>query len=111
MNKVPFFLFLILSFLFHINVSAQANGKAPKWLSGKGFWNIESNIKTPRTNTIYFYNNNKELVYKETVTNKRVNINRKKVCKKLEAVLIQAVTAWEKQNVLGENEALVARRL
>ena len=111
MKKVPLFLFLILFVLLHTIVSAQASGKAPKWLSGKGFWNMESNIKSPRTCTIYFYNNSNELVYKETITGKRININRKKIRKDLEAVLVQAVTAWEKKNVYRENEALVAQRL
>lgn len=40
----------------------------PKWVSEKGYWFAESNIHTLKVNTIYFYNNNNVLVYKEYVT-------------------------------------------
>lgn len=109
MKKTHFAFLLIFSILYSV-AFAQGKAKSSSWISGKGFWNIESNIKTPRNCTIYFYNNNRDLVYKETISSKRININRKKVCKKLEAVLVQAVTAWEQKKSCRENEALVAKR-
>ncbi len=39
----------------------------PKCVSEKGYWVAESNIHTPKVNTIYFYNNDNVMVYKENV--------------------------------------------
>ncbi|WP_410971329.1 hypothetical protein, partial [Salmonella sp. SAL04269] len=33
----------------------------PKWVSEKGYWIIESNIKTPETSIVYFYTNDNTL--------------------------------------------------
>ena len=85
--------------------------RIPKWMSNKGFWVIESNIATPKQAIVYFYNNDKTLVYKEAITAVRININRKKVCKRLEAVLTQTVEDFEKEKVLKENNQLVLNAL
>jgi hypothetical protein len=103
-------IFIILFFSLLSMAQAQAASKTPKWLSGKGIWVIESNIKTPKNATIYFYNNNRELIYKEVVTNKKINTERVSVRKKLESVLVQAVTAWEKEKTVKENGVWVASR-
>jgi len=102
--------FIVVFFSLLSLAQAQAASKAPKWLSGKGLWVIQSNIKTPKNATIYFYNNNKELIYKEVVTNKKINTERASVRKKLEAVLVQAVSAWEREKVVKENDNWVASR-
>lgn len=109
LHVVSFFTLFIIT----LNLSAQgtASSKSPKWLSGKGFWMIESNVKTPKNATIFFYNNDKQLVYKELVVNKYIKTNRVRVRKKLEAVLVQSVRNWEKEKIVLENQQLVASRL
>ncbi|MBD0367623.1 MAG: hypothetical protein M3342_02505 [Bacteroidota bacterium] len=92
--------FLLLSFLFVASVPAQSVHKSPKWMSNKGYWVVESNIQTPRSSIVYFYNNSNELIHKETVEGKRLNLNRKAVCKRLELVLVQSVSKWEKEQIL-----------
>jgi hypothetical protein len=81
--------------------------KTPTWMNGKGYWVIQSNLKTPKNSTIFFYTNKHELVYKETITGQRINPDRVKIRKHLEAVLKQAIVAWEKEGIARENEQMV----
>ena len=83
--------FVIGALLFTTVTKAQSAPKPPKWMSHKGYWVIESNIKTPKKATVYFYNNNHKLVHKENIDGKRLNTNRRAVCKRLEAILVQSV--------------------
>ncbi len=39
----------------------------PGWVSDKGYWQVESNIHSPWNSTIYFFNNDRIMVYKETL--------------------------------------------
>ena len=79
-------------------------------MCGKGFWVIQNNIHTPKNCTVYFYTNERELVYKEVVTGKRINTAKIKTRKHLDAVLNQAVIAWQKEGVIKENLQLVASK-
>lgn len=83
----------------------------PKWISDKGYWVVESNLKTPKSAIIYFYNNSNTLIYKEQVEGVKLDLDRRRVLKRLKNVLEQAVTAWEKQPVVKENQMLVATAL
>ena len=81
---------------------------APKWISDKGYWVVESNIHTPKSNTLYFYNNDDVLVYKEQVEGMKIKLNKKKVMLRLKSVLDQSITAWEAQHIAKENTMLVS---
>jgi hypothetical protein len=83
----------------------------PKWISEKGYWQVESNVKTPRNSIIYFYNNDHVLVYKEKVERVRLKLNKKRVLMCLKTVLEQTVTAWEQKHQPEENRALLAVEL
>ena len=80
----------------------------PKWISEKGYWTIESNIKTPTNSTVYFYTNENVLVYKERVEGIHINLRKKRVLMHLKNVLEQAVSAWQKEHILKQDEMLVA---
>lgn len=54
--------------------------------STRGYWVIESNVKTPRLNTVKFYNDDNALVYQETV-NSKIKFKDKKVQKALNKIL------------------------
>ena len=86
----------------------QPAKKLPKWLSQDGYWVVEGNVKTPKKNTIYFYNTENTMVYKETVEGVRLHLTRIKTLMRLKSVLEQSVTAWQQQHVSIENQALVA---
>jgi hypothetical protein len=95
----------VLTCFYTTQIKAQS--KTPKWMCGKGFWVIESNVHTPKKAIIYFYTNEHELVYKEEVEGISINTDRIKTRKHLEAVLHSAITAWQKDGVVKENQQLV----
>jgi len=72
--------------------------KMPRWVSEKGYWVIESNINNRNNHIIWFYNNDDQLVYKETLSSVKLNPNKRRVRLKLKAVLESAVWAWEDGN-------------
>jgi hypothetical protein len=74
----------------------------PKWVSDKGFWVVEKNIHTPGQSTLYFYNNKKELVYKETVEGV-LKLNKKKTLMQIKRTLETVAIAWEKGQPVSDN--------
>ncbi|MBC7947473.1 MAG: hypothetical protein H7Y42_06310 [Chitinophagaceae bacterium] len=83
----------------------------PKWVSDKGYWVVESNIKTPKDQIIRFYNNDHVLIYKETVKGVRLNLQKRQVKMKLKKVLETSVVAWELRKTPEEEKEYVARML
>ena len=73
--------------------------KAPRWVSEKGFWQIESNIHTPQNNIVYFYNNENVLVYKENVDGVVFDLQKKSVKMRLKRALEAAIVAWNRDPV------------
>jgi hypothetical protein len=84
--------------LFVFTGMAQQNKKLPGWLPVNGYWVVESNVHTPKNQVVRFYTNNNELVYSETISGRKLNINQRKVKMKLKDVLELAVAAWKKNN-------------
>jgi hypothetical protein len=97
---------LVMTFAFSfLKTDAQKNkaSSLPKWVSDRGFWVVEKQTKQPRTCTIFFYNNDKLLVYKENITSKKFRPARRKTLKRIKQVLETAVLAWEQKQPLKEN--------
>ncbi len=93
-----------------VSISSFAQGSkqtAPKWVSEKGYWVVESNVRDPFNHIIRFYNNDDVMVYKETLSGVRLNLNRKKVKVKLTKVLETSALAWEQRKVTEEEKAYV----
>jgi len=61
-------------------------------------WVIESNVKTPKTSTVKFYNAKQELIYQEVIQGKRLNVRREKLKRKLNQILVQLVEKNTKIN-------------
>jgi hypothetical protein len=98
--------------LFTLNAVAQTNEQAtpdplPAWLSHKGYWVIESNVKTPKKSTVHFYNNEHVAIYREKVEGVRLNLNRKKTLMRLKNVLDKALVKWEATKTINKDEQLV----
>jgi hypothetical protein len=109
-------LIIIVSSVAHTGFAQEEEERpkvypTPKWISEKGYWQVESNVKTPRSSTIFFYNNERVLVYKEKVDGVRLKLNKKRVLMCLKTVLEQTVTAWEQKHRPEENKALLAVEL
>jgi hypothetical protein len=108
--KTTLILLIFFIFLGNSTLKAQSKSEAPKWMCEKGYWVILSNVKTPKNCTIYFYTTQHQLVYKEVVSGKRINIEKTSIRKHLEAVLNQAIAAWQKEGIVKENQQLVITR-
>ena len=71
-----------------------------------GFWVIESNVKTPRQSTVYYYNRSNEVIYREDVSGKKLNTARRRTVRRLNQVLDQSLIAW-KSNKTNNSGQLV----
>lgn len=83
------------------------NKKIPKWVPDKGYWIIESNIHSPSDHIIWFYTNDKQLVYKEDLNGIRLNIAKRKIRMKLKKVLDASIALWEQKKITEENKDYV----
>ena len=107
MKKNFLLLLLVSSFLFPVlGVSAQEPLVQPQ-----PYWNIESNLKTPKQSVVYFYTASHELMYKENVSGRKLNAGNKKTVKQLNAALSEVVLAWQSEKRIKENEQIIAKRL
>ncbi len=100
-------------FFFSVCITAVAQeevdyNKTPRFVSTKGYWVIQSNVKQPREAIVYFYNLQHVLVYKEEVKNVNLNINRTNVKMRLKKALDKAVAAHEEGNGLFKDEKIIA---
>jgi hypothetical protein len=103
---------LLIATIIVSSLSLPAFAQPPKkWVPENGYWVVESNRNTPQNATVFFYNLKGDMIYKEKIEGVRVNCNRRKTAKKLNAVLQQSLLAWEKNWVVKENERLLASRL
>ncbi len=84
------------------------NRNTPQWVSDKGYWVIESNIKTPKSAIVYFYNNDNQLVYKEAIVGVKLNTRRAKTKIKLTKAMENAVWAYNQKQPLKDKEQVVA---
>jgi hypothetical protein len=91
--------------LFSLTGIAQ---HSPKWAPEKGYWVVETKGHEPKSNIVYFYNNNNELLYKETVEGVIIRVNKRRVKMNLKKVLDQSLVAYEAKHKTMENEMLVA---
>jgi hypothetical protein len=97
-------------FLLVLTTGLSCAGFAQQNNEPKGYWVIENNVKTPKQSIIYFYNNENQVVYKETVIGKKLRVNRPRVNRRLNAVLEQSLTAWQNNRQLKDDQQLVVKR-
>ena len=101
----PMVNYLLFVFFFALSSYTMA-AQAQKPMGKEGFWVVESNVATPHKATVYFYNAQHQLVYKEAVEKLNMDLSKAKVRRHLNAVLKQAVTAWKR-----EHHQLLANRM
>jgi len=98
---------LILSLLLLTSLAAFAQNDNER---KEAFWVIENNVKSPKQSTVYFYTADQTLIYKETITGKKLKVNRPKTVRQLNTVLNQSVVAWQKEQVMRQDLHLVYNR-
>ena len=102
--------FIIMLLFIAAAVNAQT-GKTAPWGSHKGYWVVEGNINSPLQHTIRFYTNTDVLVYTETVSNAKLDPEKRKIKMKLKQVLETAVLFWEKNKQPAADMNYVAAML
>ena len=85
--------------------------KAPRWVSEKGFWQIESSIHTPERNIVYFYNNESVLVYKENVNGVVFDLQKKSVKMRLKRALEAVIVASNRDTVHQNDQQWITKLL
>ncbi len=75
-------------------------------VSERGYWVVESNVKTPKSSMVYFYKNENTLVYKEKIEGVKLKLKKDATRMKLKKVLETAVWAWESNQPLKEGQSL-----
>ena len=110
-----FFLRLVITCMtFWLSATAMAQQEeekppVPKWVSNQGYWVVESNKKTPKEATVFFYNTDHVLVYKEEIKGQKLKLNKKKTLVRLKAVLEEAVVSYASGNWGAQNNLLAVR--
>lgn len=93
-----------------LSFQQERRPKFPGWVSEKGYWVVESNIHSPLNHVVSFYTNDNKLIYKETLTDIKLNPEKRKVKLKLKKILESAVLAQENKKdgtISGHEMALV----
>lgn len=85
-----------------------AHNKTPRFVSTKGYWVIQSNVKQPKEAVVCFYNLQHVLVYKEEVKNVNLNIHRTSVKMRLKKALDKAIAAHEEGERSLKDEKIIA---
>jgi hypothetical protein len=87
---------------------SSRNGRpVPAWTPKKGFWIIESSLNNPREHTIYFYKDNKMMVYKERVHGYTIDVTKRKIKMRLKKLLGKKLKIYEKKQMCDKPFASV----
>jgi hypothetical protein len=104
-NLIALTILTLFLFLSH-SVFAQ---EKQNYIPEKGYWQLVSNLKDKKTVTVRFYNDQNEMIYEETLSNTKMNPDRKKVRRQLYYALQDAYGQWAvAQKITGNN--LIAKR-
>lgn len=110
--KTKFIVTAIIGLLMHVTVNAQNRpGLVPEWASAKGWWQVETATRSPKQQTVYFFNLNGVLVYKEKLDGIRLNPEKRKTKMHLKQALEAAVMAWEEEKKVKDSGSLVVNSL
>jgi hypothetical protein len=104
-------LFTLVSSILFAQEKEEFIRSTPRWISDRGYWVIESNIKTPDTSVVHFYNNNNLEVYAEKLQGITLNLKKRKTLMGLKKVLDESLVAWEQSHLSKDNTQLVANVL
>lgn len=100
--------FILVTTFLAAQEQQTSKSKNPRWISDKGFWQIESNIHTPGKNIISFYNNDKVMVYKEHLNGVVLNLNKRNVKMRLKKALETAVLAWNQDRIIQYDQQWIS---
>ena len=86
----------------------KAQGRRVGPVPEKGFWEVVSNIATPREATVQFYDLERHLIYQEHVVGVELDLKSRRTCRRLNRSLQAALVAWEEHKQVMKDKGLVA---
>ena len=98
---MKFFPKTLIGFLFLMiagtgNAQDQQELTTP-WVSGKGYWNAESNIHDPLNHIIRFYTSDGRLFHTQKLSGVKLDTDKRKIKMKLKNALEQTMKLYSKQ--------------
>ena len=113
MKKIKATLFLLATLCAGNLVLAQTktgsiDPNPPRWHSDKGYWVIESNVKTPDKSLVRFYNADQQLIYTEKVSGVVLDCSKRKTLMKLKRVLEKVVDNHQADGAVKNGTELTA---
>ncbi len=111
---MKFFPKTMTGFLFLLMIAGTINSQdkqdhTPPWVSGKGYWNTESNIHDPLNHIIRFYTNDGRLFHTEKLSGVKLDVDKRKTKMKLKKALEQTMELYSKHEPAKQiSEYLVA---
>lgn len=102
-QKTKFIMLLAVCILASVSLFAQltrvrkenSRPRLPAWVSDKGYWVVESNLRNPQKHIVFFYSNDNVLMYKETLEGIKLNTEKRSVKMKLKRALETSAIAWQ----------------
>ena len=99
----------LVSFIIMVFLVVHVCAQEPK-TEAQGYWVIQNHIKSSKQSVVYFYSPDHKLMYRETVTGKKIRLNPKTI-RRLNKVLHQTQLTWQKDKMVKENEQLLSGKL
>src|SRR5688572_32802688 len=107
MKKISFAIVLTIGVLFAAtNSYAQQQDTMPDSCS----WQLVSNIHDKSKVTVQFYTGTGILMYEETLYNTKLNLNKRKTVRHLNAVLQQVYSNWVMTKSSMSEKDIIAKR-
>ena len=103
---IPIIVLLFVWAVLPANLRAQGRRVGP--VPEKGFWEVVSNIATPKEATVQFYDLECHLIYQERVVGVNLDLSSRRTCRRLNRSLQAALVAWEEHRQLMKDKGLVA---
>lgn len=82
----------------------------PDFVPEKGYWQLVSNVKNKKNVTVRFFNSNNEMIYEETLTNAKMNPERRKVRRQLYYAFQDAYNQWALSQKISSTDLIAKRR-
>ena len=111
MKRIKNALLLFATVFATLNAQSQLSEtenipKPPSWCSDKGYWVVQSNVKTPDQSLVSFYTVDGKLVYVETVNGVVLDCTKRKTLMKLKRVLEKVVDTFEAEGQVRTTHVL-----
>ena len=111
MKKIKKALLLFATLFATLNTQSQVPEKEnltkpPRWCSDKGFWVVQSNVKTPDQSLVRFYTVDGKIVYAERVNGVVLDCTKRKTLMKLKRVLEKVVDTYEAEGEVKTTDEL-----